>query len=240
MIEQTPRPIPQAIRPLPAPAEGVPGEGANVHHLSPSAVQQVELTQRHSRRVRALRLLLPAVALALIALIVAWPQIKPPGFSISIGSTGDGTADAPHMMNARFTGVDVEGRPFSVTAQSIIQIGETPETVDLTTPQADITLQDGSWLTLNAKSGVFSQKNQILGLRESVNLFHDKGYEFHTSAADIDLRASSASGGRPIAGQGPFGQITAEGFMILDRGRRVVFTGHTRLVILPRNTGHAP
>jgi hypothetical protein len=34
-----------------------------------------------------------------------------------------------------------------------------------------------------------------------------------------------------VAGQGPFGQISSQGFMVLDKGSRVIFMGKTKLVI---------
>jgi len=38
-----------------------------------------------------------------------------------------------------------------------------------------------------------------------------------------------------VTGQGPFGNVVAQGIRILDRGDTVIFTGHTYLVIAPRD-----
>jgi lipopolysaccharide export system protein LptC len=88
-------------------------------------------------------------------------------------------------------------------------------------------------VVLSALGGFYSENTQILALRKSVNLYHDSGYEFHTSSADIDLSSGSATGGTPVTGQGPFGQIFSQGFKILDNGSRIIFTGKAKLVILP-------
>ena len=53
----------------------------------------------------------------------------------------------------------------------------------------------------------------------------------NTESADIDISAGTASGGLPVAGQGPFGQISAQGFLILNKGARIVFTGKSHLII---------
>ena len=50
------------------------------------------------------------------------------------------------------------------------------------------------------------------------------------------MAAGTAEGDDPVTGQGPFGNVTAEGFRILDRGDTIVFKGRTKLEIRPRGT----
>ncbi len=194
---------------------------------------QASETRRYSRFVRLMKLLLPAAAAALLGLVVTWPQIQsvPARFTMGFANISSSTGEEPRMINARFTGVDSKGRPYSLTAENASQVGDSSEIIAFERPQADLTLANGSWAVLSALDGIYSEDTQILGLRKSVNLYHDSGYEFHTSSADIDLSSGIATGGTPVAGQGPFGQISSQGFMILDRGSRIIFTGKTKLVI---------
>ena len=48
------------------------------------------------------------------------------------------------------------------------------------------------------------------------------------------MQQGTAEGDDPITGQGPFGTVAAQGFRILDRGDTIIFTGHTRMLIRPR------
>ncbi len=73
----------------------------------------------------------------------------------------------------------------------------------------------------------------MLDLKGGVIMFHDMGYEFHTPRASIDMANRSARGDSPVQGQGPFGQISAAGFRLLENGERIIFTGKTRLVLFP-------
>jgi len=66
-----------------------------------------------------------------------------------------------------------------------------------------------------------------------VNLFHDRGYELRTAAADIFIKQGIARGNKPVLGHGPLGTIRSTGFRILDSGRRVLFTGKSRLILHP-------
>ncbi|MEK9899787.1 MAG: LPS export ABC transporter periplasmic protein LptC, partial [Rhodospirillaceae bacterium] len=74
-------------------------------------------------------------------------------------------------------------------------------------------------------------KTNTLHLTGDVNLFHDQGYEFTTTAAQVDLVTSTASGDEPVDGQGPFGVLNAEGFRVFDSGDRVLFLGPARLTV---------
>jgi len=214
---------------------GVPNmeQRGNIHPL-PSSLQYQppEKTHRHSRFIRMMKLLLPIIAAFLIALVITWPQINTQKrFNVDMSKLDIAESLQPRMDNPRFTGIDKEGRPYSLTAITATQIGDSPELIALETPQIDITLTDNSWVVLTAKSGAYSENSRILGLRGAVSLYHDTGYEFRTESADIDISAGTASGGLPVAGQGPFGSISAQGFLILNKGERIVFTGKSHLII---------
>ena len=68
------------------------------------------------------------------------------------------------MTDARYHGVDDHGRPYTVTAATAQQDG--PERVNLTTPKGDITLQNGTWLMVQSKLGVYLQHSGQLDLSD--------------------------------------------------------------------------
>jgi len=59
---------------------------------------------------------------------------------------------------------------------------------------------------------------------------HDQGYELHTHDVHIDLAKDSAVGNQAVAGQGPSGELTAEGIEVFDSGQRVIFLGRTHML----------
>ena len=84
---------------------------------------------------------------------------------------------------------------------------------------------------LTAKRGIFGREAEALDLVGSVVLYHDSGYEFLTEKAKIDLSKGTAEGQVPIRGQGPFGNLQAQGFWLVDKGATIYFTGKSKLVI---------
>ena len=201
-----------------------------------SAGPRLSLTRAggsYSRFANSMRITLPLVAVAIVALVIAWPQLteKPQKFSLSVSNVTTTESGVQQIINARFTGTDSQNRPYSVTADTASQAKNTPDVVDLAFPKADITLRTGAWLALSADTGTFDRNKQVLRLKGAVNLFHDQGYELRTSAADIFMKQGTASGNKPVSGQGPIGTVHSTGFRILDGGKRVLFTGKSRLVL---------
>jgi lipopolysaccharide export system protein LptC len=186
-----------------------------------------------SRRVAYLKLMLPAVALLIVTMILAWPQIVRDDTRVRFGPgrINPEEADTLRMLNARYVGTDDQQRPYVVTAASATRESAHAPRTDLQAPKADMTTAGGAWVAMTAQTGVFHNVVRHLDLEGDVSLFHDGGTEFHTARAQVDLSAGSASGNDPVAGQGPTSTVTSEGFQLYDRGAVIVFTGKTHLVL---------
>jgi lipopolysaccharide export system protein LptC len=192
-------------------------------------------TQRHSRFVSRMKVILPAAAVLILVLIMAWPHLQMKDNRFRIGFTTlklTGSQDKS-MVNPRFLGTDKKTKPFTVTADLAKNVIADETMMELEMPKADMTLEDGSWLVLTANTGVYDKEKKMLALRTKVNLFHDSGYEFRTSVADVDLTKGLAEGDQPVTGQGPFGSLKSEGFRLIDKGRIIYFTGKAKLIMYP-------
>ena len=220
--------------------EAVEGEQpANRANARPAAEDRLpHYKSGYSRFVLLAKYVLPLVAVTLMLLVVVWPELKskPERFSLGLSDVKIETAGGQRVLNARFTGVDSENRPFSITAESVIQSTDSDTGVGLMEPKADVNLAGDSWVAIAAPKGLFRREADILDLTGGVDVFHDDGYEFRTVEARLDFGKSSASGDKPIRGQGPFGTIEAEGFEIVGRGDSIHFTGKSRLILYPDAT----
>lgn len=196
---------------------------------------RMSMRDHYSIFVGFMKVLLPALAAALMLLVVAWPQftVDDGGFRLSVSKLAPDQADSLTMLNARFDGLDEKDRPYMLTADMATQSDREKDRIDLELPKADITLQDGAWLALTARQGLYRRESQMLDLSGSVSLFHDQGFELLTESAQVDLDRGTVSGNQPIQGQGEMGLIEAEGFRVYDRGARILFTGKSHMVIYP-------
>lgn len=182
-----------------------------------------------------MKYLLPVLALSLLALVVAWPELMPTDdrLRIDLAAVGPAGTATPQVLNPRVLGIDRQSRPFTITADlgSRTQTGDGRDIYLFDQPKADITLGDGSWVAITSNSGRYEEASKTLFLKDDVNLFHDSGYEFVTQSARFNIAEDSASGDDPVHGQGPFGVLDSEGFRVFDGGARIVFTGKARLTI---------
>ncbi len=217
-------------------------QGTSSDHALRQETPSVTVNLRASRSASAvligvLKTLLPSFAIGMVLLIFAWPQINVEserfGIGLGVSELAADYADSLSMLNARFDGVDAEGRPFSLSADEASQPSSVNEIVDLSLPKGDITLNDGTWLALTAKTGKYDRQGNTLDLAGAVSLFHDQGFELQTATAAVDLEAGRAEGSDPVKGHGPFGQLLSEGFRVEDNGDTIVFTGRSRMILQP-------
>jgi lipopolysaccharide export system protein LptC len=187
----------------------------------------------YSLFVGTMKLVLPALAVAIVLLVVVWPQLAPDerSFRVGVSDISEEDAGTLTMTNARFQGHDEQGRPFTVSADSASQANSGAELIELDKVHADITLADGAWVSVTADSGTYHRSDEDLTLQGSVNLFHDRGFEMRTERVEVDLKAGKATSDTAVEGQGPSGTLKAEGFRVLNKGERIQFTGKSRLKI---------
>lgn len=213
-----------------------PRQGREIGTLfAPVARSSSAWIRSYSRFVSVMKVLLPLLALTLVTLVVVWPQMRTDDARFRVGFSGlnDGGVEDPSMINARYYGVDQNRQPYSITADFARNLPQEQSQVELEMPKADLALDDGTWVVLTAESGVYDRDEETLDLVGAVDLFHDSGYEFQTSVASVDLNTGIATGTEPVRGQGPFGDLQAEGFHLEKKGQVIVFTGKARLVLYP-------
>lgn len=191
--------------------------------------------QNYSRFVSAMKLLFPLLAGVLLLLIAIWPQIQGgvDQFRFSMTKLDKNDARDLSMVNTRYSGVDRQNRPFTITADVAREKPGATESIALEGPKADLTTNGGVWIALTAENGLYKSFEQTLDLTGNVELLQDRGNSFRTTSVHMDLAAGTAEGKEPISGQGPFGRIEAQGFRVLDKGNTIVFTGKTKLSVEP-------
>ncbi len=187
----------------------------------------------YSRRVVLLRRVLPAVGLGLLLLVAAWPRLKPLLEDVRLTLPRIDRRDAweLRMINPRYAGIDRLNRPYLLTAAAGRQMPERSDLASLDRPRGQLVVHAGAKVVLTAATGVYQAEPRLLDLFGDVTLTHDNGTRFVTEAAHLDLASETGSGQDPVAGQGPSGDITAQGFRIFDKGDTIVFTGRSHLLL---------
>ena len=197
--------------------------------------RRAQLSPGYSRFVNLAKRIFPAIALVLLLLVAAWPRLQdavervrfaPPQLDLR-------EAQDVRMVEARYSGVDRQHRPFVITADVARQNPSANDIVALEQPKGDLNTASGSAVQITARTGIYQPQMQLLDLFGDVRLLQDKGNEFRTGSAHIDMANGTAEGHEPIEGEGPFGHASGQGFRVLDRGDVIIFTGQSHLELVP-------
>ena len=194
------------------------------------------------RLMKSLRVILPVIVILLLALIYNFADFR--GQTPVKTATGEEDTDKSNrnaLINPRFESRDAADRPFTITADKAFQPeGQGDEqaqsltitsadTIHLQAPMGDIALDNGAWLAVKGKRGIYRRDAETLALHDSVHIFHDSGYELRTNALHVDIAQATAHSDVPVTVTGPKGKIDAEGMKADDKAGTVIFHGPARL-----------
>lgn len=133
------------------------------------------------------------------------------------------------MVNARFTGRNISGEAYVITAEAAQRRRADPSVINLTNPR----MVDDKGTEVSAPVGVYYQNAEYLDLFQAVRIRDREGYEFTTTAARVFVQEGRVQGLEPLSGNGPLGDVRADSYEIEDEGDRVIFRGNVDLTIYP-------
>jgi lipopolysaccharide export system protein LptC len=129
--------------------------------------------------------------------------------------------EAPHM-----SGFTPDQRPYEVWAKTATQDLTDPDHVELKTLRAKVLQEDRSTVTLEARTGLFDTKAQLLDLRKDIFLQSSTGYEARLSQAMLDIGKGTVTSEEPVDVKLLNGTLTADRLRITEKGALVRFEGH--------------
>lgn len=191
----------------------------------------------HSALVRRLRLILPVVALVLIAVFVLNARKDgPENVFLDEFKDIDATADELRMADPRFSGVDDAGAPYDITADAAIQAPGDDKRIRLERPRA-VTGQGDTQSVLTAEAGAFDSEQNVLQLNDAVRFEHRIGaetYVLNAPSATFSIDAEEVVSDAGVEGEGPRGATLQADRMVADnKSRKVVFEGNVKMRIYP-------
>jgi lipopolysaccharide export system protein LptC len=208
-----------------------PGEDRRDRLGQLSGRPQQAVNHTYTRRVRQLRLLLPILALIIVGVVFAWPQMGQIRPEQAPASQPHKRAGSNELIKPKFTGQDSNDQPYIVTAESAVQSADDPDAVLLDRPHGHTTTDDGITVDVQAAKGTYRQKAQRLTLEDDVRLSNDQGYRLDGTRVTVDMVAHKAWSDQPVQGQGPAGTIKATGLQADTDTGVLVFTGPATLTL---------
>jgi lipopolysaccharide export system protein LptC len=186
---------------------------------------------RHSRMVRMLRVAVPAAVLLALAGVLGISLFNP--FRITglaklpvdmsnlVVSGTKITMETPHL-----AGFSTHQRPYELWAKAAIQDLTDPDHVELKTLRAKVMMEDKSSVTMDARTGYFDSKQQLLDLRKDIFLQSSTGYEARLSQAYVDINKGTVTSDEHVDVKLLNGTLTADKLRIINSGEIVRFEGN--------------
>lgn len=197
-----------------------------------------------SRLVRRLRIGMPIVALILVALFVLNTRSNSvdQAFLDDFKSMTAATEEL-RMANPRFAGVDDEGKPFEITADTALQNPQEKDVVSLQKPRAVQGAQE-EMTVVTANTGFYRSEPNILELKDDVMLEHELGakvYVLRSPEATVSIKDQIVTSDAGVGATGPDGaELKADKMTAYRSDGRVVFQGNVSMRIFPGSRSPLP
>ena len=198
--------------------------------------QKASVSRGYTRFIKYMRFILPLAALALIAVVIAWPEMEDkivivqkneiiPESQTEIGEN--------ELLNPHFTTTDAQQQPVNVTAARALQNQENPDLVKLEKPNADLKMKDGSNVQIESLQGTYEQKTEKLFLQDEVKIRHESGYVLEAEELRVDMKTREAFSDKTVHVNGPEAKVVATGLEGNVENGILIFKGPATLTLTP-------
>lgn len=187
----------------------------------------------HDRMVRVLARWLPGAVGVIAAAMILGPLVPRGEISFLLDRNKVAvTGERLRVSNAMYRGSDKEGRAFSVTAGTAVQVSAAEPVVRMEDLVAKIQMADGP-AQLYAPGGAYDYDTEEVSVQGPVTFTAADGYRMTTTNVAIDLKARRVTGSGGVTGAIPAGTFSADR-IVADLGERTVaLDGNARLLMAP-------
>lgn len=164
----------------------------------------------HDRKVRILAVWLPGLVGVVAAAMIVGPLFSGGELSFLLDRNKVAvTNERLRVNNAMYRGEDKEGRPFTLTAGSAVQVLAQEPIVWMDNLAARIRLTDGP-AELTAVRGGYNYAAEMVDVIGPVVFTAADGYRITTANVSIDLKGRKVSGSGGVSGSIPAGTFSAD------------------------------
>lgn len=195
--------------------------------------QAFSRAERHSRRVRLLKVVLPTLAVLLTAGFSAYSFLVAPA-STKVETEAPPLADGKLVMDSpKLEGFTEDGRPYSVNANRATQDYKRQDIINLDGIDARMPVEEANWARVEAVSGVYDRTANTLDVPTDILVTTTDGLVAKLQSAFLDINNGSLKSTTPVDIQAHGSRITADSMSVLDNGQRVIFETRVKVYIDP-------
>ena len=175
---------------------------------------------RHDRLVRSLRVVLPSIIGALVAILAFSPFTGTQELSFVLDKDEVGQSrERMRLTEALYRGEDTKGRPFSLRAGSAVQKSSADPVLQMTDLVGRIMMTDGP-ASIIAGRGIYDLSKESMRVTGPLSV-ESPGYNMVASNVELSLKNRSMQSFGPVNGRTKVGTFSA-GRLSADLDTRVV------------------
>lgn len=183
------------------------------------------LATRHSRRVRLLKIALPAAALVIGAIFAAVSIVRtylPDNLQMESATIEDGKIV---MRNPAIAGRNDDGISYSMKAERALQDMKQPDVITLENILAKMPVNEKTIAEVIATTGIYDRGKNLLDMTAPFTINLNTGLTAAFQSANLDVNGGTMSTTEPVSIKSPSASIVAQSLRMTDKGRVVVFEG---------------
>lgn len=190
--------------------------------------------RRHTKLVKFLRLALP-VSGALMCIIYVGALVGSGRFSSGLPEVAIPriTPQDLSMQNPNYDGVTEDGGTYRVAAARARQNFDRTDFIELESITGDLVAKDKTATKLTAASGVFNHKENVLELKEKIEIRSDNGLSADLTSATVRTREGRINSDEPVRVGFAAGSVTAKHLEIRQKAREVTFVEEVVARLVP-------
>ncbi|WP_425089014.1 LPS export ABC transporter periplasmic protein LptC [Stappia sp.] len=221
-------------------AGGIPGEADQVSGTDRAAeagrtpgvrAAARAASRRHSRRVRIMRILVPASGLVLLLVIAGMIGVSNYLNGLGLGTVSF-TADGLVMDSPELSGNDGD-RSYRVSAKRAIQRISDPRIIDLETIVAQLRISADQSLEITATRGTYNSAEETLLLADGIDVVTNDGETATFGTLDITLKTGTIRSDDPVELTSSFGALRAGRMQFDQDNGTLTFTQGIQMTIQP-------
>lgn len=188
--------------------------------------------QRHSRRVKLIKIILPIIALVIAGIFTWFTFFAAPSTAdiISLNTSGDAKLV---MTSPKIEGYSKTQKPYAFNANRAVQDPQKPGLIDLIDIVAKMPLGERAEADVKAAAGTYDNINGRMILNKPFTVTTSDGIKAAFKSADVNIETSQLTTKDPVEILRGREYLTADSLNIKDNGQVFIFKGKVKLVIAP-------
>ena len=199
----------------------------------PARLAAFGLAQRHSRRVRVLKLVLPLAAATIAVVFPVYSYLATPA-AVEVKADGSAYADGKLVMsNPKLNGFTSKNLPYSMTAVRAIQDPAKQGIVELEDIEAELPIGPDNQAAIGAAHGIYDRDGNTLELDREITVSTTDGLVAKLKSAFLDIGKGNMKTEDPVDITRKGSRIMADTMTVEDNGKVLIFEKRVRVNIDP-------